>query len=136
MTCEPVVLVEEDVEVVIVEEPQTAIVIVDDESVVLVEGTPQTDVAIVTETEIVVVTTEAEPEVIVVEFGGYVPAVTQYLTDFLIGVVYVGVAPLGAAAADALWRIFKVVEADDHSVKTPTVAGLHAWDDHASLTYA
>jgi hypothetical protein len=64
---------------------------------------------------------------------------TQTLTDMesVPGAVFVGIAAVGALTSAAVWRIYKIVEADEYPVKVPE-NGLgydNIWDDRASILY-
>ncbi len=53
------------------------------------------------------------------------------------GVTYIGVADSGTLTSAPAWRIFKIVEADDHPLKVPPTGRAfdNVWDNRASLVY-
>lgn len=133
MTHEAIVITDEITEVVVAEDP-AAVVLSDTTEDVVVLDPPVEVVVIEDTTPDVVVVEEPTTEVIVIESGASQALIT-HLTEFIPEGMYVGTAPRGAVATDQAWQVYKIVEADDHELKIPAVAGLHTWDERTTLTY-
>lgn len=73
-----------------------------------------------------------------VRAGNFTNETAIILDEAVAGTTYVGKAPVGSAASDAVWQIMKMVESAGVTTITwadgDTVFN-NVWNDRASLTY-